>query len=192
MDKERGIELDLVTHDAKKFFSLLMKRNGYVLEQLYSPLVVHTSDNHKELKQIASSCITRHHSHHYLGFANTQWKLFSKEDPPRLKPLLYVYRVLLTGINLMRTGRIEANLAVLNETFELPYISELLQRKRQGTEQQSLSTIDTEFHLGEFRRLIEVLEAESSRSTLPEAPTALPALDSLLIRARMQTLENRL
>ena len=38
------VELDLVTHDARKFFELMLKRNGYVLEQLYSPLVVVTSD----------------------------------------------------------------------------------------------------------------------------------------------------
>src|ERR1700722_10249292 len=38
-----GLEIDLVTHDAKKFFSLLLKKNGYVLEQVLSPLVVHTT-----------------------------------------------------------------------------------------------------------------------------------------------------
>jgi hypothetical protein len=32
-----GIELDLVSHDAKKFFELMLKKNGYVLEQLYFP-----------------------------------------------------------------------------------------------------------------------------------------------------------
>src|SRR2546421_12924200 len=37
-----GLEIDLVTHDVKKFFSLLLKKNGYVLEQLFSPLLVHT------------------------------------------------------------------------------------------------------------------------------------------------------
>jgi uncharacterized protein len=94
-----------VTHDAKKFFGLMLKKNGYVLEQVFSPLVVHTTPEHEELKAIAADCITRHHAHHYLGFAATQWKLFQKEDPPRVKPLLYVYRVLLTGIHLMRTGR---------------------------------------------------------------------------------------
>src|SRR6478672_1875905 len=35
-----GLEFDLVTHDVRKFFLLLLKKNGYVLEQLYSPLVV--------------------------------------------------------------------------------------------------------------------------------------------------------
>src|ERR1700683_4255371 len=58
-----GVELDLVTHDVHKFFSLLLKNNGYVLEQLYSPLVVLTTPHHQQLKQIARRCITRHHAH---------------------------------------------------------------------------------------------------------------------------------
>ena len=100
--KDDVLELDLVTHDVKKFFALLLRKNGYVLEQVFSPLVVHTTPAHEELKALARTCITRHHSHHYLGFAATQWKLFDKERPRRVKPLLYVYRVLLTGIHLMR------------------------------------------------------------------------------------------
>src|SRR5205085_1397482 len=84
-----GLEIDLVTHDAKKFFGLMLKKNGYVLEQLLSPLVIQTSAEHEELKSLAPECITKHHSHHYLGFAETQWKLFQKADPPHVKPLLY-------------------------------------------------------------------------------------------------------
>lgn len=82
--------MDLVTHDVLKFFTMLLKSNGYVLEQLYSPLIVRTSLEHAELKAFARGCVTRHHSHHYLGFAATQWDLFQKNDPPRIKPLLYV------------------------------------------------------------------------------------------------------
>src|SRR6059036_942183 len=134
-----GLEMDLVTHDAKKFFLLMLKKNGYVLEQLYSPLVVHTTPEHEELKAIASGCITRHHSHHYFGFAETQWKLFDKERARRVKPLLYVFRVLLTGIHLMRTGEVEANLKRLNELFRLPFIAELVARKLAGPEKSSLS-----------------------------------------------------
>src|ERR1700676_3923373 len=117
-----GLEIDLVTHDAKKFFGLMLKKNGYVMEQLLSPLVVHTTPEHEQLKAIAPGCLTRHHAHHYLGFAATQWKLFQKESPPHVKPLLYVYRVLLTGIHLMRTGEVEANLIRLNETAKLSYL----------------------------------------------------------------------
>ena len=45
-----------------------------------------------------------------------------------MKPLLYVYRVLLTGIRLMRTGEVQANLKLLNEESKLPYIHELIER----------------------------------------------------------------
>src|SRR5260370_6684173 len=86
----KGLEMDIVSHDVKKFFGLLLKKNGYVLEQLYSPLVVHTTPEHAELKSICNprqsdtgphpqplshpmgeggarlgeGVITKHHSHH--------------------------------------------------------------------------------------------------------------------------------
>ncbi len=181
-----GLEIDLVTHDIKKFMGLLLKKNGYVLEQLLSPLVVHTTPEHEELKAIAPQCITKHHAHHYLGFAATQWKLFQKEDPPRVKPLLYVYRVLLTGIHLMRTGEVEANLVRLNETAKLPYIPELIERKVSGTEKGTLDQADLAFHQREFDRLLGELETAHEESHLPERPTAGTALNDLLVRVRFK------
>jgi predicted nucleotidyltransferase len=180
-----GLELDLVTHDVKKFFTLLLRRNGYVLEQLYSPLVVVTTPEHEELKAIARDCLTRHHMHHYRGFAESEWKLFSKEEPPRVKPLLYTYRVMLTGIHLLQTGEVEANLPRLNQRFGLPYIDEMIARKRAGAEQSVLPDADRAFHQREFERLRDELEAAATHSALPEEPTAAPALNDLLVRIRL-------
>jgi uncharacterized protein len=180
-----GLELDLVTHDVTKFFGLLLQRNGYVLEQLYSPLIVYTSPEHEELKEIARGCITHHHAHHYLGFSKTQWKLFEKESPHRVKPLLYVYRVLLTGIHLMQTGVVEANLIHLNEQFCLPYLPELIARKQSGPEKSVLDDADLDFHQSEFERLTACLADASQQSTLPDAPTARDRLNDLLIRIRL-------
>jgi uncharacterized protein len=181
-----GLEIDLVTHDVKKFFSLLLKKNGYVLEQLFSPLVLHTTPEHEELKAIAKTCVTRHHSHHYFGFAETQWGLFDKERPRRVKPLLYVYRVLLTGVHLMRTGEVEANLVNLNEDFELSYIYELIVRKLAGPEKSALSDVDVEFHRREFERLRGLLEDAYRSSSLPETPAGKAALNDMLIRLRLR------
>ncbi len=181
-----GLEIDLVTHDARKFFGLLLKKNGYLLEQVSSPLVVHTTPEHAELKEIAKNCITRHHAHHYLGFAETQWKLFQKEDPPHVKPLLYVYRVLLTGIHLMRTGEVQANLGRLNETFKLPYLPELIDRKVGGTEKGRLGQADLGFHQREYERLRAELEQAHQESKLPEAPSGASALHDLLGRIRLR------
>ena len=180
-----GLEIDLVTHDVKKFFGLMLKKNGYVLEQLFSPLTVHTTQEHAELKELGGRCVTRHHAHHYLGFAETQWKLFEKERPRRVKPLLYVYRVLLTGIHLMRTGVVEANLVRLNEEANLPYINDLVARKLAGSEQGTLDDEKFEFHQSEYSRLRADLESAYADSKLPEAASAGADLNALLVRLRV-------
>lgn len=132
--------------------------------------------------------MTRHHSHHYFGFAETQWKLFLKERFHRVKPLLYVYRVLLTGIHLMRTGEVEANLVHLNEVMPLPYLPELIARKLAGPEQSVLDEADLAFHEAEYGRLRAALQAAFEASTLPETPSARPALHDLLVRVRVRGL----
>lgn len=164
---------------------MMLRRNGYVLEQIFSPLVVFTTPEHEELKSIAADCITRHHAHHYLGFAATQWKLFTKESPPRVKPLLYVYRVLLTGIHLMRTGVVEANLVTLSETAKLTYLNDLIAQKQTGPEKGTLSDADLKFHEAEYERLTKELESAHKQSTLPELPSGRQALNDLLVRLRL-------
>ncbi len=184
-----GLEMDIVSHDVKKFFGLLLKKNGYVLEQLYSPLIVHATPEHAELKEIAKGCITRHHSHHYFGFSETQWDLFAKESPRRVKPLLYVYRVLLTGIWLMRTGEVEANLVTLNQTFQLPQVHDLIAQKLAGPEQSTFDSSDFAFHQSEYERLRLELQAAHDASDLREAPesSSREALNHLLVRCRLQS-----
>ncbi len=207
-----GLEMDIVSHDVRKFFKLLLKKNGYVLEQLFSPLIVHTTPDHAELKEICRSrgpqsahssskgdqrrltsagtgVITKHHSHHYFGFAETQWKLFLKESPRRVKPLLYVYRVLLTGIHLMLTGELEANLVTLNEEFQLSYITDLVARKLAGPEKSKLEDTNLGFHEAEYQRLRTELQAAHDASTLPELPSeeTRAALNDLLVRVRLKS-----
>jgi hypothetical protein len=184
--ERRGtVELDLVTHDLKKFCGLMLRRNGYVLEQLYSPLAVHTTAAHEELKAIGKNCITRLHAHHYLGFADSQWRLFDRERPRMVKPLLYVYRVLLTGINLMQTGEIEANLIALNERFRLASVPDLIQRKTAGVEKAVLPDSDLDFHSRQYLHLRRELEQAAERSTLPRDPSAKAALHDLVVRLRL-------
>jgi len=188
-----GLEMDIVTHDVKKFINLLLKKNGYVLEQLFSPLVVHTTPEHAELKDIARhgpnrGVVTKHHAHHYFGFAETEWRLFLKASPRRVKPLLYVYRVLLTGIHLMRTGEVEANLLTLNGEARLDFLPDLVARKMAGPELSTLDEADTAFHEVQYQRLRAELQAACDASPLPELPTdgTRRALNDLLTRVRLK------
>lgn len=182
-----GVPVDLVTHDLIKFCRLLLNRNGYVLEQLLSPLVVATSPVHEELIAAAPGCVTRHHAHHYLGFARTQWGLFIKHR--ELKPLLYTFRVLLTGIHLMRTGEVVADLTRLYGDAP-PYLPGLVAAKRAAehgalpADAPDVTTLEADVH-----RLTALLEEARDASRLSETPTAKEALHDLIIRARLGRLD---
>jgi len=63
-----------------------------------------------------------------------------------VKHLLYAYRVLLTGIHLMQTGEVVANIRVLNDRFRLGEVNELVARKRAGAEKMALEERDQVMH----------------------------------------------
>ncbi|WP_405425781.1 DNA polymerase beta superfamily protein [Streptomyces erythrochromogenes] len=177
------VEMDLVTHDLRKFVRLMLNRNGYVLEQLLSPLVVHTTAAHEELVALAPGVLTSHHAHHYRGFANTQWRLFG--TAAELKPLLYAFRALLTGIHLMRSAEVQAHLpTLLAEVPEAPpYLAGLIEAKvaaeHGGYEGPPVAAVRED-----FEALHAVLEAAQSATALPAHGSAYDALDAYVVRRR--------
>lgn len=185
MDKASTPEVDLVTHDVRKFFLMLLKNNGYVLEQVFSPLVVHATPEFDELRSIAAQCICKHHRHHFFHFGVDQWKLVGGSDSPTVKGLLYTYRPLLAGIHLMRTGKVESNLRTLNAHARIPEIDDLIARKLAGAERMLLSSSELEHHRPLFDRLCRDLDSARESSSLPEESRGRAALNDLLLRLRI-------
>jgi uncharacterized protein len=181
---EGGREIDFVSHDAAKFFKLMLKKNGYVMEQIFSPIVVVGGSDLEELRSIAKGCLTRHIHHHYRGFYQNQMALFDKEEVKKAKTLLYAYRVLLTGIHVLRTGEIEANLPKLLETYPCSGVPELLAAKVK--EKAGLGALDLEVHRRALDELSARLEQAFSESPLPEEPREAPALDRFLVSLRLR------
>ncbi len=186
VDTLETVGADLETHDIKKFCSLLLKKNGAALEHLYSPLVVQTTPAHDQLKTIAQSCITRNHVYHYAGLAATHWHLLRQQQPyPTVQGLLHVYRLLLTGIHLLRSGMVIANLTTLNQEFQLPYITDLITCNIHNRSQTPLSHTEMDFHTREYHRLQRLLDEASRASTLPDLPTSKAELHDILVRLRL-------
>jgi hypothetical protein len=190
MDKTKRIEIDLVTHDIRKFITLLLKNNGYVLEQVLSPICLASSPAFEELKALAPRCITRNHHYHFRSFAENQWDLLTKHAPATVKGLLYSFRVVLAGIHLMRSGEVQSNLRQLNGTFRLSYIDDLIAMKVGGTEKATFAGDSLTFFAREFTRLLHELEEARAASNLPEEPSCRAELNELLIRARLKHIES--
>jgi predicted nucleotidyltransferase len=180
-----GLQVDLVSHDVGKYLRLLASKNGYVLEQILSPLVVVSSPAYERLREIAAASVNRTHYHHYRGFARGRWKAFTAEEPKRIKTLLYVYRVLLTGIHLLETGEVDSNLPRLAAARELDFIEELVEQKRFG----ETTTLDRE-EVERHAQRVSMLESDMLRayeaSRLPDTAPNLDDIDQFLIETRKQ------
>ena len=184
IEDKSTVDLDWVAHDIRKFARMMTNHNGYVLEQLFSPLVVLSTAAHEELLELGKGCVTRPTLRHYQGFARGR-RMRLAEPESTVKHLLYAYRVLLTGIHLMRTGQVVANLGDLNEEFRIEEIAELVARKRAGAETMLLTERDLTRHNALLDRLEASLQHAHEVSHLPDEPTSTAALDEFVVRLRL-------
>lgn len=180
VDTEAGL-VEIVSHDLRKFVRLLLKRNGYVLEQLTSPLVVRTSPTHAELLRLVSGVLTKNHYHHYQGFYRTERKDYDRSEPRSVKKLLYCYRVLMTGCVLLREGLVEANLQALNRRFGLRFLDELVEIKAGG---ERVGLASDAAYVSELERLEAEMERAYGESQLPEEPSVRAELERLIVEVR--------
>ncbi len=184
-----GVEVDFVSHEAGKYLRLLCKDNGLVLENVFSPLVVCGAEFLEKLRPLARRCVTRGCYQHYRGFLPSRIQQLEKESVKRVKTLLYAYRVALSGVYLLRTGAVEANLQELARHYPLPFLGELIERKQQA-ERQALAEADWAWHRGQLAGWQEKLERAHAESRLPErAPWE--EVDRFLVQTRMAEFSSR-
>jgi uncharacterized protein len=178
---------DIVSHEVGKYFRLLLKNSGYCLEQVLSPLVVLRTPWFDELRALAPRLATKRHTRHYLGFTNRQSSLLLRRPDKEVKIILYIFRVLMTGITFAETGVIEANILRLNEQFGFAFVDELVREKIEGYEHSRLAGGHTlAFYIDQAERLRARLETAIAASALPETtePGARAELGDLLLRIR--------
>ena len=180
--------VEISTHEIRKCFGLLLNRNANILEQILSPLTVTTTPEHVELQAIAGHCITRRHAGHYMGMAKQAMNLLLNKPDLEIKNALHMYRALLTGIHLMRTGRLEPYLPTLNLEFQLPRLDHLLHQRQDPAAPQTLTPQENHACIQHGRQLTHNLENAADHSGLPMEPTGKAALNDLLLRIRKQAI----
>jgi uncharacterized protein len=157
-----------------------------VLEQLYAPLIVAGGDAHDELKAIARRLYHPQPRTSLPRFRRHPVGVYEKQH--QLQPLLYVFRVLKTGIHLMRTGRIEANLnQLLDDDPRIPYLGDLIAKKQADGERSPAPQDHGSDYLADIELLRTELRDARDRSIQPDSTTARPALKDFVVLARLAT-----
>lgn len=147
-----------------------------------SPLVVLTSPAHAELQALVRESLSKRLYFHYAGFAKGEWRDYPKSEANRtVKRLLYLHRVLITGIVLLTEGVVEANLTALNSRFDLPLAPLLAMKTRELAEVEGDDSRYTSGIISWFERL----DTAREKSLLPEDVPNKAAFDDFLVRLRL-------
>jgi hypothetical protein len=118
---------------------------------------------------------------HYRGFGNNQLRFLEKE--PTAKKLLYVLRTTTTGIHLLATGELEADLTRLMDLYGLADAADLVRQKRTG-ERVGIDPKLLDAWRPRLERLFGQLDEARDASPLPEEPPNEAEVRAWLLRVR--------
>jgi predicted nucleotidyltransferase len=169
-------EGDEVYWELEKYVLLALKANPNVLETLWTPHVLHATAVAQELRTIRKAFLSRHIYKTYSGYVLSQFRrmsnAFEKTGEYKAKHAMHLLRLLLSGIEALRTHEIRVDVSEMRED---------LLRVKSG-----IYTFD------EIKRralaLDEEFQREFERTTLPEQPD-VAAADAFLIAARRSVVE---
>jgi predicted nucleotidyltransferase len=162
-----GVEIDYTSNELAHALSGILGGNGNFLERVLGRMVPFASPLLDDLRPVALRSLSRRVHRHYRGFAQNQLRFLERE--PTAKKLLYVLRTALTGIHLLRTGELEADLTRIMDTYGLADAAALVERKRAG-ERVALDVALLDVWRPRVDWLFAMLDEARDESILPEEP----------------------
>jgi predicted nucleotidyltransferase len=176
-----GVEIDYTSNELAHALSGVLAGNGNFLERLLGRMTAHGSSWLDELRPIARRALSRRVHRHYRGFAQNQLRFLERE--PTAKKLLYVLRTTLTGVHLLKTGELEADLTRLMDRYGLADAAALVERKRAG-ERVALDGALLDAWRPRVEALFVTLDEARDASVLPEEPANEDEVGAWLLDVR--------
>jgi len=179
-----GVECDLTLTEVGKGLQLLVNGNGNVIERLLSGFQLYPGPELTALQALARGAVSQRFARHYQGFFRGMCREHERAEQPRAKTLLYAYRVALTGIHLLRSGELIADLRELAPRLGYPEALALVQLKVAGAEKGAVPPEIDARHRAAWPALEADLKAALEHSPLPETAANEAACEAWLVDLR--------
>ncbi|HEY0137432.1 MAG TPA: nucleotidyltransferase domain-containing protein, partial [Nannocystis sp.] len=137
-----------------------------------------------QLQALARGAVSRRCARHYQGFFRGMCREHERAEKPRAKTLLYAYRVALTGIHLLRTGELVADLRTLAPQLGYPDALSLIHLKVLGAEKGAVTPEVDSQHRAAWPALEADLQRALEHSPLPEEAANEGACEAWLVDLR--------
>ena len=179
-----GVECDLTTHEAAKALTLLLAGNGNLLERLASPFQLVRDHRSESLRSLLPAALSRRCHKHYSGYCRGM-QAEHLRDGFRVKSMLYVFRVALTGRHVLKTGEVVADLNRLAEIYDYPELHPLIASKTGGAEKAPMPEAESERYRERWTELVDELRKAREASFLPEEAPDAEACNRWLVETRL-------
>lgn len=181
-----GVEIDYTSNELAHALNGILGGNGNFVERVLGRTAPLASPLLDELAPIAKRALSRRLYKHYRGFAMNQLAFLEKETSggaASVKKLLYVFRTAATGIHVLETGEVDADLGRLAGPLGLADVPALVARKRAG-ERTALDASELDLYRAEITRLFARLDTARDRSPLPDEPPNVDEVKAWLLHVR--------
>ncbi|WP_394830622.1 nucleotidyltransferase domain-containing protein [Pendulispora rubella] len=178
-----GVEIDYTSNELAHALFGILAGNGNFIERVLGRMIAHESPLLAQLRPIVRGALSRRVHRHYRGFALNQRRFLEKE--PTTKKLLYVLRTTLTGIHLLATGELDADLTRLMARYDLSEAQALVEHKRSG-ERVGVDMALLDAWQPRIDTLFQKLDTVRDTSPLPEEPSNTEEIRSWLLRVRKE------
>jgi uncharacterized protein len=178
-----GVEIDYTSNELAAALHGVLQGNGNFIERILGPCALQCSPVLDELRLQVTRALSRRVYRHYRGFGMSQ--LHELTVNPTVKKALYVLRTTLTGVHLLKSGEMVADVTQLLDLYGFGAARELVAAKLAG-ERSSLDAKRRDDWMNELSRAFELLTTAEAESPLPVEPPNVAELNNWLTATRLR------
>ena len=175
--EDQADQNDEVLWELEKFLRLALKANPNILEVLWTPIVLESTELSERLRSLRGAFLSKHLYKTYSGYVLSQFRRmknrFEKDGQFKNKHAMHLLRLLFSGIHALKTGEIMIDVSQHRDFLLTVRNGELSFEKIREHAMQ----LDRQF------------QTEFENTSLPEQPD-FNTVDQFLIEARASMAEN--
>lgn len=178
-----GVEIDYTSNEIHGVLAGILSGNGNYAERILGAHRLLDSPENSSLQPLVQRALSRRMYRHYHGFASSQMKEVEEKETVTAKKVLYVLRTALTGVHLLHSGELIADVTPLLDTYGFKDAHELVVAKRAG-EKTPLEPLVVLKWKNELRRAFGLLDRARDTSSLPEEAPNRAELEAWMLDLR--------
>ena len=167
---DEGLPVKVRSEDTARVARRLRRGDGTLIETLCSSLVLAGAEALAELRAIARGFVAAGLAAYYAREADRAERAFRAEESRSPALVLRVFRALLAGLHLLKTGEVEPDLAALVRERDVPFLAGFAAKPWSRSFVADPAFLG--FLLAEAGRLREDFALAAARTWLPARPAA--------------------